>query len=553
MTNNKKRVATLYRVSTKGQLDGNDIPMQERACKEYIKNKEDWVLVKEYVEKGVSGFKVAASKRDIIQHAKEDAENGVFDILLVFMFDRLGRRDDETPFVLEWFVNQGIEMWSVVEGQQKIEQHTDRLINYIRFWQSSGESRKTSERVTEKHKQMVQDGIFRGGGIPYGYSAIESGLVNKKGKRLLKLIINEEESNVIKKIFELAHDEGYGQLRIAKYLNETAKVLTRNGKRWSASTINTILKNPIYKGVMRYRSKKGNIFSDEISELKIIETKIFEEVQKLRKQKNPNSSENKEKSVIMNSKGKLLLIGFSYCGHCGSRFISTTFTNKYRNAKGEMKKYGTSMSYRCSGKLQNKTKCKGQSTYSANKIEKIVLEYTRHILNLLERIDYKEQINKLNNLYIEQDKKEQRQITNKIESLRKELSILNSEVTKAILGKSSFKPEILNNLIETKNEEILTYELKLSEITENANAKRQEIKEINKFQETIPVWRDVFNGINTEKKKIVLSKIYDKIYISKNEIKFKLNLQLEELLNGYFPSETSNSALPPNLVTQVKL
>ena len=38
-------------------------------------------------------------------------------VLLVYMFDRLGRRDDETPFVVERFVKQGIEVWSSQEGQ----------------------------------------------------------------------------------------------------------------------------------------------------------------------------------------------------------------------------------------------------------------------------------------------------------------------------------------------------------------------------------------------------------------------------------------------------
>ena len=60
------------------------------------------------------------------------------------MFDRLGRRDDETPFVVEWFAKQGIRIFSVKEGEQKFESHTDSLINYIRYWQSEGESRKTS-------------------------------------------------------------------------------------------------------------------------------------------------------------------------------------------------------------------------------------------------------------------------------------------------------------------------------------------------------------------------------------------------------------------------
>ena len=55
------------------------------------------------MEKGISGYKVSAEDRDQIQELKIAAERGEFDVLLVFMFDRLGRRDDETPFVLRWF------------------------------------------------------------------------------------------------------------------------------------------------------------------------------------------------------------------------------------------------------------------------------------------------------------------------------------------------------------------------------------------------------------------------------------------------------------------
>ena len=45
-----------------------------------------------------------AENRDKLQIIKERAKQGKFDILLVFMFDRIGRIADETPFVVEWFV-----------------------------------------------------------------------------------------------------------------------------------------------------------------------------------------------------------------------------------------------------------------------------------------------------------------------------------------------------------------------------------------------------------------------------------------------------------------
>ena len=109
-----RRVYCLYRVSTLGQVEKDDIPMQKQYCREFVGQHPGWEIVKEFSEKGVSGFKVSAKDRDAIQEIQRDALQNKFDILLVFMFDRLGRREDETPFVVEWFVKNGIVilMWT---------------------------------------------------------------------------------------------------------------------------------------------------------------------------------------------------------------------------------------------------------------------------------------------------------------------------------------------------------------------------------------------------------------------------------------------------------
>lgn len=138
-----KRVLCLYRVSTKGQVDPkDDLPMQRRECLEFIKRMPDWIYYDERLEKGVSGYKVSAAKRDVILEIKALAEEKRFDVLLVFMFDRLGRKEDETPFLVQWFIEHGIEVWSTREGQQRLDSRADKLINYIRFWQAGGESEK---------------------------------------------------------------------------------------------------------------------------------------------------------------------------------------------------------------------------------------------------------------------------------------------------------------------------------------------------------------------------------------------------------------------------
>lgn len=48
-----KRVYCLYRVSTKGQVDKDDIPMQKTSCREFAE-RNGWTILKEFQEKGVS-------------------------------------------------------------------------------------------------------------------------------------------------------------------------------------------------------------------------------------------------------------------------------------------------------------------------------------------------------------------------------------------------------------------------------------------------------------------------------------------------------------------
>jgi hypothetical protein len=68
-----KRVICLYRVSTVGQVDHDDIPMQRLACREYAKTHPDWEIIDEISEKGISGYKVSATDRDAIVEIKKRA------------------------------------------------------------------------------------------------------------------------------------------------------------------------------------------------------------------------------------------------------------------------------------------------------------------------------------------------------------------------------------------------------------------------------------------------------------------------------------------------
>ena len=158
-----------------------DIPMQEMTCREFAEGQPDWEIIEEIPEEGVSGFKKAAKDRDAIQDIQRAALENKFDILLVFMFDRIGRIESETPFVVEWFINRGIEVWSANEGQQRLDSHTDKLLNYIRYWQASGESIKTSQRVTAGLAETASRGDYYGGLVSFGYRLVKNGALTKRG------------------------------------------------------------------------------------------------------------------------------------------------------------------------------------------------------------------------------------------------------------------------------------------------------------------------------------------------------------------------------------
>ena len=117
-----KRVQCLYRVSTEQQITYNDkkqadIPMQRMACRKFAAE-HGWEIVFEDQEDGISGHKIRAENRDKIQLIKQRAKKKQFDILLVFMFDRIGRIADETSFVVEWFVSYA-QMYECAEFETK--------------------------------------------------------------------------------------------------------------------------------------------------------------------------------------------------------------------------------------------------------------------------------------------------------------------------------------------------------------------------------------------------------------------------------------------------
>ena len=83
-------------------------------------------------------------------------------------------------------------------------------MNYIRYWQASGESIKTSIRVKTRLGQMTEAGLYTGGTVPFGYHLEKRGRVNKRNREVCDLAIDQDEAEIVRLIFRKYVDEGYG-------------------------------------------------------------------------------------------------------------------------------------------------------------------------------------------------------------------------------------------------------------------------------------------------------------------------------------------------------
>ncbi len=521
----KNRICTLYRVSTDKQVDHSDknqadIPMQRKACHAFCE-KMGWTIVHEEQEDGVSGHKVRAENRDKLQIIKKRAKQGKFDILLVFMFDRIGRIADETPFVVEWFVKNGVRVWSTQEGEQRFDNHTDKLTNYIRFWQADGESEKTSIRTKTALGQLVEDGGFKGGVAPYGYDLVKSGRVNKRKHELYDLVVNEAEAAVVRIIFDKYVHEGFGAQRIATYLNKQG-YRARTGKMWHHASIRGIVCNLTYTGILRC----GESRSQELPHLQIISPELFEAAQHIHTSR-ANSAE-QERHIPLNTRGNSLLVGNVHCGHCGAR-LSLTTNGKAYSCKEDPNRVVKRVRYVCYGKTRKQTDCDGQTGYTAHILDGIIDKLVRQIFERMKAIPKSDIVNIRYREKMEKRKSLLHSVRAEYSKAAADLETLKGEVIKTIRGESTFSKELLSSLIAKA-------EVKCQELQENmetAQAAYDEGKTVlaslNAQYDDIISWADMYDTASLEAKKMIVNCLIRRVEVYRD---YKLHIDFTQFSLG---------------------
>ncbi len=553
MEERKKRVRSLLRVSSRQQLHDDDIPVQRAEIANYIEGRPDWEFDREYIEKAVSAYKNTVQDREVLLQILEDARMHQFDVLLTFMSDRIGRKEEYNMYIAT--LNQlGIEVWTIKEGLLDTQEDTDRLTLFIKFWSNERESRKTGERVKAAQQEMVRQGKHAGGYAPYGYELMYNGEIGSHGRSLKELRIVESEANVVREIFRLAVEEKLGAYAIAKRLNEQ-HIPAINGGEWKACTISDRLKNPIYMGYFTYNRRSHRksyqrnpveewVFSEKPSkELQIVSPSVWKKAQELREKRKSNI-DNKKGADLVTTTGSLPLMGLIYCASCGCRLTNGSRYDQWTLKDGtKVKKMNRR--YRCTQRANASTNCQGAVLYSADEIEPVVFAEVKQYMAKLKQsnvytdlLKKQEKARKVIRREIEEIRKEQR-------AVQKDIDTLESQIPQALRGEGIFSAEKLSGLLKEKEKQKEGFGRLLEEKEQEYQVIEPDNRDIDKSSQIIPNWEQEFMEADTHLKKVLLSKIIERIEIGKDKIKIVFKISEETFRREENPGITASPHTTP--------
>lgn len=363
-------VAVAYgRVSTDSNDQLNSLENQLSFFKEYFeeqgyqkgncgmlcrKNGEKEMLQGIFADEGISGKNLR--KREAFKQMMKEAKKGSFNLIVTKSVSRFGRNVEDTVKAVKDLKELGIGVYFLDLKINSLDNSKEFMINLFAAL-AQEESNNRSYIVQFGIRKAQRQGKWTTGTPPYGYN-IKDGF----------LVINEEEAQVVKRIFDQYYNEGFGLGRIARLLNNDA-IPTKKGKQWSQKQISTMLENNIYMGIQTTHTKQTVDINRQLQKripkekqiihhfdhLKIIEPEFFHLVQKERKKReemfgsvyyNEEKMVNDDGNIEIKLKRKLnrsntrystvhLFSNLLYCHHCGTGL-------KRKKRKAYIRKDGTS-------------------------------------------------------------------------------------------------------------------------------------------------------------------------------------------------------------------
>ncbi|MBO5360586.1 MAG: ParB/RepB/Spo0J family partition protein [Clostridia bacterium] len=308
--------------------------------------------------------------------------------------------------------------------------------------------------------------------------------------------------------------------------NDTVFNIMSELKANQKDTIRGILCNLTYTGVLR----SGDSRSEVIPELQIIPPEQFERALMIMKERSDRKKENP--TVPLNTKGKSLLSGNIYCGHCGSRLNLTT-SGRYRKRKDGSVDTTKRIRYACYGKSRKQTECDGQSGYTLHILDDLIDEIVRDIFSKMKGVSKNDVIMSRYANELEARKARYSMLKTAYSKEFENLTILKSEVVKSIKGESSFSADTLSELIAESEKECGRLFDLCGDAEKDVADGESVLKNLSDSFDELISWAELYDEASFEKKKMIVNCLIKRVEVYRGyKLKVEFNIDFEQFIAG---------------------
>lgn len=208
--------------------------------------KEYGVSISNVYQEIVSGESII--HRPVIIELLKAVEHGNWKSVWCMDIDRLGRgKMQDQGLIIDTFKSSHTK---IVTPRKIYDLDNDLDEEYTEFeaFMARKELKIITRRLQGGRIRSIEEGNYLGSIPPYGY------LIEKDGrKRHLQKHSDQKEATDF--IFSMYRNGNIGATKIANELNQLG-YFSYTGKRWTASSILTMLKNPVYCGITVWKKKE---------------------------------------------------------------------------------------------------------------------------------------------------------------------------------------------------------------------------------------------------------------------------------------------------------
>ncbi len=507
----KDKVYIYTRVSTAMQTEGYSLEAQKQRILDYVKYR-DFIVAGEYSDAGFSGKNIAG--RVQFQQMLSDIESKKDDIkyVLVFKLSRFGRNCADTLASLQFMQDYGVNL-ICVEDNIDSSAGAGKLMISVMSAMAEIERENILEQTMSGRKQKARSGGWNGGFAPYGYK-LENGL----------LIVQADEAEAIKEIYDLYVNTAYGPTAIASAINKKYKKIPRsNGylTKFTMSIVKDILDNPVYCGKIAYGRHSTEKIMGKRNEYHIVkqtdqdkiiiaegkhEAIVSEELWEAAHKKRLANAKTKEK---IDKEHEYCLSGILRCPSCGGPMYGI---HNGRKTKKDGTPYAMSYSYACRSSSQTGVDCKTPKNYSENKLMEAVTSIIKALVsdkNFAKMVDVAlDQQTDISGLEAEKAK-----FQKEVARLKRMVTQLENQLMTLDYGNKSDKlrETSLNRRLDAALEEIASIQDQIAEVDEKIEKVVEAERTKKGVYSVLQSFDVLFDVMDDRDKKLLLNEMIDSI------------------------------------------